>query len=128
MFHITALDHIAIGVKDPAASIEWYERILGLKQLKVKEWGDFPVFMIAENNSGLAIFSRETGNPVEMPEGRKGGLPHIAFRVTGKDFISAQEHLQVNGVDFEFQDHHIAHSIYFRDPDDYAIEITTYEL
>ena len=128
MFRISTLDHIAIGVKNGAVSVEWYERVLGLKILREKEWGDFPVFMISDNNTGLAIFQNETGNPAKMPTDRKSGLPHIAFRVSREDFIAAQAHLRSENIEFDFQDHHIAHSIYFRDPDDYCIELTTYEL
>jgi catechol 2,3-dioxygenase-like lactoylglutathione lyase family enzyme len=28
---------------------------------------------------------------------------------------------------YECQDHHIAHSIYFSDPDEHRLELTTYE-
>jgi catechol-2,3-dioxygenase len=36
--------------------------------------------------------------------------------------------LKKRAIPFEFQDHEISHSIYFRDPDGHRIEITTYEL
>ena len=36
--------------------------------------------------------------------------------------------LEKRGIKFEFQDHEIAHSIYFRDPDGHQLEITTYEV
>jgi len=35
---------------------------------------------------------------------------------------------QQRNITFEFQDHVIAHSIYFQDPDGHEIEITTYEI
>jgi len=36
--------------------------------------------------------------------------------------------LKKRGIKFEFQDHEIAHSIYFRDPDGHQLEITTYQV
>jgi catechol 2,3-dioxygenase-like lactoylglutathione lyase family enzyme len=127
MFNISTLDHTAIGVRDLKLSVAWYERVMGLKKLTIKEWGPQPVFMISENNTGIAIFETPHGNPVEATH-RKRGLPHIAFRVDMENFNKARDHLNHEGVKFEFQDHHIAYSIYFRDPDDYLIEITTYDL
>ena len=53
---------------------------------------------------------------------------HLAFRADRKSFLAAQEELKHHGITFEFQDHEISHSIYFRDPDGHELEITTYEL
>jgi len=128
MIHINQLDHIALGVKDLEESIAWYQEILGLKKLQVREWGDFPVFMVSSDNSGLALFPSKIGNPAKMPQNRKSGLPHVAFQVDRENFDQAQEFLGSKGIEFEFQDHFNAHSIYFRDPDDYCIELTTYEV
>ena len=55
-------------------------------------------------------------------------LRHLAFRAGRNDFRDAQDRLKSLGIEFEFQDHEIAHSIYFKDPDGHEIEITTYEL
>lgn len=105
MFEIQNLDHVAISVKDLEKSVKWYQEVLGLKSFRVKEWGPWPVFMVTNNKSRLALFPSERGNSLHMPQDRKSGLPHIAF---------------------DFQDHHNSHSIYFRDLDDYCIELTTY--
>jgi catechol 2,3-dioxygenase-like lactoylglutathione lyase family enzyme len=53
---------------------------------------------------------------------------HLAFRANRDGFRAAQEELKRRGTKFEFQDHEISHSIYFRDPDGHHLEITTYEL
>jgi catechol 2,3-dioxygenase-like lactoylglutathione lyase family enzyme len=53
---------------------------------------------------------------------------HLAFRADRKNFGAAQQELKTRGIKFEFQDHEIAHSIYFRDPDGHQLEITTYEI
>jgi catechol 2,3-dioxygenase-like lactoylglutathione lyase family enzyme len=53
---------------------------------------------------------------------------HLAFRADCKNFRAAQLELEKREIKFEFQDHEIAHSIYFRDPDGHQLEITTYEV
>jgi catechol 2,3-dioxygenase-like lactoylglutathione lyase family enzyme len=53
---------------------------------------------------------------------------HLAFRADRENFLAAQQELKKGGIKFEFQDHEIAHSIYFRDPDGHQLEITTYEV
>jgi len=50
------------------------------------------------------------------------------FARTGKIFSLRSRELKKHGIKFEFQDHEIAHSIYFRDPDGHQLEITTYDL
>ncbi len=55
-------------------------------------------------------------------------MRHLAFRANAENFARAQRELTDGGVEFEFQDHGIAHSIYVHDPDGHEIEITTYDL
>ena len=55
-------------------------------------------------------------------------MRHLAFRTTYADLLEAEKHLQERGIPFEFQNHGIAHSIYFSDPDGHQLEITTYDL
>jgi catechol-2,3-dioxygenase len=56
-------------------------------------------------------------------------LIHFALRAaTRSDFREAQEHLSALGISFNLQDHGIAHSLYFVDPDGHKVEITTYDV
>lgn len=126
---MNSLDHIAINVKDLHRSIDWYSQVLGLKKMKVKSWGESPVFMVSEDKTGIAIFPSKHGNLHPMPLNRNTMRPHIAFKLTSYlDFIEIQNHLKELSIKFEFQDHDISHSIYFRDPDDYCIEVTCYDM
>ena len=52
----------------------------------------------------------------------------LAFRADSKNFLAAQEELDRRRIKFEFQEHEIFHSIYFRDPDSHEREIATYDL
>src|SRR5260370_1294814 len=86
-----------------------------------------PAF-IGKGSNSLGLF------PVRSKEGSKSSeragvrMLHLAFRADRKNFLSAQEELKRRGIQFEFQDHEISHSIYFRDPDGHELEITTYEM
>ncbi len=126
--NITRLDHVAITVKNVETSVEWYEKVLNLKRFEVSQWGGIPVFMVAENNTGLAIFPSERGNLNPMPAGKLSYTPHIAFAVSLSSFNDVKMELKGKEIEYVFQDHAISHSIYFRDPDDYCIEITTYDI
>jgi catechol 2,3-dioxygenase-like lactoylglutathione lyase family enzyme len=53
-------------------------------------------------------------------------MRHLAFRTDQTNFQRAQAELRGQQIPFQFEDHQIAHSIYFRDPDGHQIEITTY--
>jgi catechol 2,3-dioxygenase-like lactoylglutathione lyase family enzyme len=43
------------------------------------------------------------------------------------DFARAQARLRERGVEFRFEDHGNARSVYFPDPDGNVVELTTYE-
>lgn len=123
-FNINFLDHVAIYVKDIDRSIAWYAKHLGLKKYHLKEWGAFPVFMLA-GKSGLAIFPARLGDDKINPDSRNVRIEHFAFNVSNKDFKKAQEYFNKSEISFDFQDHHYFHSIYLRDPDGHKIELTT---
>ncbi len=125
MFSIKSLDHVALRVKDLEESASWYERILGLKRLQPEEWKPFPIFMTTEDGTGIALFPSRTENPKPLPEGDWIKGDHYAFLVDNVNFNQAQQHLKLEEVTFEFQDHLYFYSIYFRDPDGHRLELTT---
>ena len=89
-------------------------------------WGGVPAF-IGKGTTALALFPVGSAEPSARVRGSITML-HLAFRATRENFLAAQRDLSARGIDFEFQDHEISHSIYFRDPDGHELEITTYEL
>jgi catechol 2,3-dioxygenase-like lactoylglutathione lyase family enzyme len=122
---LEGIDHIAIGVRDIERSVKWYTEVLGFERLHEGAWHGVPTF-IGKGNTGIALFpaSREP-KPSTHREIR---MLHLAFRADRENFLTAQRELEKCGIAFEFQDHEIAHSIYFRDPDGHPLEITTYEV
>ncbi|NNK71942.1 MAG: VOC family protein [Flavobacteriaceae bacterium] len=123
-FDINYLDHVAIRVKDMAASVKWYEQVLGLKTYRVEAWGDYPVFML-KNKSGIALFPAKVEDPVNDKFSKNVKIDHFAFNVSNEAFIIAQDHLNSLNIDFNFQDHTHFHSIYMSDPDGHTVELTT---
>ena len=124
MPELTKLDHFAVSVKDLDHSVKWYEDVLGLRRLSDPGWGPEPVFLLSSNDSGVAIFSSEQGSPLK-PD---AGLPHFAFATDKINYEHFKDHLNSMEIQWTEQDHIISTSIYFRDPDNYKLEITTYDI
>jgi catechol 2,3-dioxygenase-like lactoylglutathione lyase family enzyme len=126
---IEGIDHVAIAVDDVERSIAWYVDVLGFERQHQGRWNGIPAF-IGKGTTAIAIFPsrpRDLRTKAQVRAGQPDIL-HLAFRADRKNFLAAQEELKARGIKFEFEDHEISHSIYFRDPDNYRLEITTYEL
>ena len=131
MFPLHTLDHIALAVRDVAASAAWYADVLGLKRVHADVWGDVPTMMAAGNNTMLALFPVKCAPGIDPkpPPGKEFiAIRHFAFRTDRAGFEQSQAHLRELEVEFRSEDHTIAHSIYFHDLDGHKVEITTYDL
>lgn len=122
---LEGIDHVAMGVRDIERSAKWYIEVLGFQRFYEGAWNGVPTF-IGKGNTGIALFP--ANHETEPPERRDIRMLHLAFRASRENFLAAQRELKERGIKFEFQDHEISHSIYFRDPDGHALEITTYDL
>ncbi len=91
------------------------------------EWGTAPA-MVCRGDTCVALFEMRTDERVPLDRDRTVAMRHLAFRTDHGGFESAQRELRGRGIQFAFDDHGSAHSIYFRDPDGHQLEITTYEL
>jgi catechol 2,3-dioxygenase-like lactoylglutathione lyase family enzyme len=123
---LDGIDHVALSVRDVELSAKWYIDVLGFERKHEGLWNGIPTF-IAKGTTAIALFPIRDRD--SRPAVRAGiGMLHLAFRADRKNFLVAQDELKRRGIAFEFQDHEISHSIYFRDPDGHELEITTYEL
>jgi len=122
---LEGIDHVAMGVRDIEHSANWYIEVRGCERLHEGMGSGVPTF-IGKGTTGIALFpAHQEPKPSDRREIR---MLHLAFRAGRENFLAAQRELEKRGIKFEFQDHEIAHSIYFRDPDGHQLEITTYEL
>lgn len=118
---LEGLDHVALAVADIDRSVAWYRDVLGFERQHAGMWDGVPTF-VGIGESGLALF------PKNDKASEHGWVLHVAFRASRKNFLAAQEELKRHGVPFHIEDHQVSHSIYFTDPDQHKLEITTYEL
>jgi catechol 2,3-dioxygenase-like lactoylglutathione lyase family enzyme len=123
---LQSIDHVALSVRDVEKSAQWYCDVLGFERQHDDVWKGFPVF-VGKNDAAVALFPLRDGENPKSPSAGTRVL-HFAFRADRSNFLAAQKELTDRKIPFDFQDHHISHSIYFADPDGHKIEITTYEL
>lgn len=130
MFTLEGIDHVALAVPDVERSAAWFVDVLGFERLYPGMWDGLPVF-IGKGTTAIALFprrSRDGSDSSTQSQRNEVDMLHLAMRADRQNFLAAQEDLKKRGIDFEFQDHEISHSIYFRNPDGHRLEITTYEL
>jgi catechol 2,3-dioxygenase-like lactoylglutathione lyase family enzyme len=134
---LEGIDHVAMSVRDVERSARWYIDVLGFERRFPGMWDGTPVF-IGKGTTSIALFPAQSITTASSAKAtaagstsdQRGGVRmlHLAFGASKKNFLAAQEELKQRGIQFEFQDHEISHSIYFSDPDGHKLEITTYDL
>lgn len=129
MFELEGIDHVALAVSDVERSAAWYIEVLGFERLYEGMWGGVPV-SIGKGKTAIALFPRRPRDDSAVGQRDRNDIDmlHLAMRADRANFLAAQEDLKKRGIGFQFQDHEISHSIYFRSPDGHQLEITTYEL
>jgi catechol 2,3-dioxygenase-like lactoylglutathione lyase family enzyme len=106
------LDYVSLNVSDRTRSIAWYRDVLGLPQLNQPTDDDEPVFL-GQPGLQFGLFQAQRQSPSRQPE--SSGLRHVAIVVDDLDV--AQKRLRSHGVEFRYEDHGNALSVYFDDPD-----------
>ena len=110
MIKLNFLDHVAIHVADIEKSVEWYEKVLGLKRHNLKKWGAIPTFMLS-GKCGVAIFPADTSFPPIRRNYKGSKIDHFAFNVDNQEFEKAKSHYEELGLKYVFQDHYYFHCI-----------------
>lgn len=130
---VEQIDHVHIEVTDRDVAAAWYGRVLGLvPHAPYAQWADDPmgplILATASGVATLSLFAREARTPSRDTT--------IAFSVSGAaflDFLLELDELALQHVSGkvltrqDVVDHDLSWSIYFTDPDQNRLEVTTYD-
>ena len=130
---IKGLHHSAYRCRDSEETRKFYEDFLGLKlvgSLEIKETKSarrtdvLHTFFQMDDGSCLAFFEAPT-MPFEFKAQQDFDL-HIALEVDEQTLHAMFAKGKAQGIDTRgITDHGMVHSIYFRDPNGYVVELTT---
>ena len=120
-----AINHVAVTVTDLDASVEWYNRVLGVKPVLDEDTGPFRhvVYELSGTLLGLHGFPALTSE--EPFDERRPGLDHVAFGCASREELVAwAARLDELGVARgEIVDTGYGSGLAFRDPDNIALEL-----
>ena len=132
MTHIRGLHHNAYRCRDSEATRQFYEDFLGLPLTEAFEINEtksgrktrvLHSFYQMGDGSFLAFFEAP-GQPFEFKQQHDFDL-HIALEVDAATLETMFAKGKASGIDTRgIADHGFLHSIYFRDPNGYVIELT----
>ncbi|HZU78335.1 MAG TPA: VOC family protein [Acidimicrobiales bacterium] len=130
------LHHVALTVCDLDASVDWYEKVFGVRYMldAPHEGGTAKVLLHESWNVAFALHRHDVNDGALFSE-RRTGLDHVGLVVTTRaDLERWQDHLEANGVvradaaDKPLTQSPIADEPYgsvlvFRDPDNIQLEL-----
>lgn len=128
MLEIQSLDHVALTVRDPHASMQWYQEILGFTQASMEGLSAGPPFILrVASESYLNLFPADTGSPASAPDHNTIAMRHVAFRVDYLSIPYIEEDLKSKGLAVQGYDYGPrCRSLFVSDPDGHQIELIGY--
>ena len=129
------IHHVAYRCKDARETVDWYERLLGMRYTTafaedhVPSTGEFDpymhVFLDCGGGNVLAFFELPTQRPMDRDRNTPAWVQHLAFEVADEPaLLAAKAHLEANGIDVLGPTYHgIFKSIYFFDPNGHRLEL-----
>ena len=129
------IHHVAYRCREARATVEWYERMLGMRYTTafaedhVPSTGEFDpymhVFLDCGGGNVLAFFELPNQPPMDRDPNTPAWVQHLAFEVEDEAaLLAAKAHLEAQGVSVLGPTYHgIFKSIYFFDPNGHRLEL-----
>lgn len=125
---IEALDHVALTVRDPQASMVWYQQVLGFLPAAMEGLPSGPPFILRVSpGCYLNLFPADSDQPAPAPDHNTIAMRHVAFRVTYSRMADVEEELQRRGqrvMAFDYGPR--CRSLFVSDPDGHQVELIGY--
>ena len=125
---VESLDHVALTVSNPEASMAWYQEILGFQIASMEGLRQGPPFLlrVAPGNY-LNLFPADTVEPSNAPDHNTLAMRHVAFRIPFVCMAQVENKLielgqSVMGFDYGPK----CRALFIKDPDGHQIELIGY--
>jgi catechol 2,3-dioxygenase-like lactoylglutathione lyase family enzyme len=123
------MDHVALRVRDAAATLTFYSDVLGLPLVSVYEgegWDGMDwLMMIFALGDGRELALCALDGSMEKAAQPISDLPHYAFSVKDEATLERwRTRLKAHDIKFGEENHGDQNSIYFKDPNGLTLEIT----
>tara|TARA_R110002096_G_scaffold70291_10_gene168569 strand:+ start:377 stop:859 length:483 start_codon:yes stop_codon:yes gene_type:complete len=122
------VDHLALICSDVEQTIEFYTEVVGMTLNKIVPNRDEPssthIFLDMGGGNFLAFFDFPKKGAAKTQRGI-GSMHHLALKGTEQQYRAALAKLRERGIAHDVHGDDTRGSVYFRDPDDILLEITT---
>jgi len=122
------VDHLALICADVGRTIEFYTEVVGMSLSKIVRNRDEPssthIFLDMGGGNFLAFFDFPNKGPAKTQRGI-GSMHHLALKGTQEQYAHVIKTLRQRGIRHDIHGNETKGSVYFRDPDDILLEVTT---
>jgi len=125
---VRSLNHVSIEVKDVQRSVDFYQRVFGLK---VKSREGTPGNPVAGGATGISVVNLATGNGPEFigiynsaAASERGSINHFCLGVQNYDADRVLKTLLDQGVKARMRTRGESKEIFLTDPDNISVQLT----
>ena len=120
----TRLGEVRLQVADLGRSLDYYERVLGLRLLERRDGDDAGATLAAFGDDAPLVVLREQRGVAPVPQQGLLGLYHFAILLPDRAALGRfVAHLSDIGARAGASDHLVSEALYLRDPDGLGIEV-----